>query len=224
MPVLRARGGETADTSEQQSEFSAALIEGLTAHKSVAIAATLLDSPEVGLASVVYAMVQDVFDHRVSSSVQVRTSSQSLQRVEGSAAFQALEQARESWGEQLPGNPDDLWDWCLKQEQSVLIDLLTFCAASSVNAVQLKADRPDGERLAHAGKLASALKLDMTGWFKPTAENYFNRVSKPQIMRALEEARNQPPAPAWDKLKKADLAALAERELADKAWLPEPLR
>jgi len=216
--------GETTDTPEPQSEYSAALIEGLTAHKSAAIAATLLDSPEVGLASVVYAMVLDVFSHGGDSSVQVQVSSQSLHRVEGSAAFQALEQARENWGEQLPGNPHDLWDWCLKQEQSVLIDLLTFCAASSVNAVQLKTDRQDGARLAHAGKLASALKLDMTGWFKPTAENYFNRVSKPQIMRALEEARNQPPAPAWDKLKKADLAALAERELADKAWLPEPLR
>ncbi|MDI1228048.1 MAG: hypothetical protein PSY14_10225 [bacterium] len=43
-------------------------------------------------------------------------------------------------------------------------------------------------------------------------------------MAALQEARNQPPAPAWDKLKKAELAVLAERELADKTWLPEPLR
>lgn len=221
-PATTAEG--KADATEQQSEFSAALIEGLTAHKSAALAATLLDSPEVGLASVVYAMVLEVFSHGGTSSVQVQASSQSLHRVEGSAAFQALEQARESWGEQLPGNPNDLWDWCLKQDQAVLIDLLTFCAASSLNAVQLKADRPDGARLAHAGKLASALKLDMTGWFKPTAENYFNRVSKPQIMAALQEARNQPPAPAWDKLKKADLATLAERELADKAWLPEPLR
>jgi ParB family chromosome partitioning protein len=221
-PATTAEG--KADATEQQSEFSAALIEGLTAHKSAALAATLLDSPEVGLASVVYAMVLDVFSHGGTSSVQVQASSQSLHRVEGSAAFQALEQARESWGEQLPGNPNDLWDWCLKQDQAVLIDLLTFCAASCLNAVQLKADRPDGARLAHAGKLASALNLDMTGWFKPTAENYFNRVSKPQIMAALQEARNQPPAPAWDKLKKADLATLAERELADKAWLPEPLR
>ncbi|MEP7352507.1 MAG: ParB N-terminal domain-containing protein [Acidobacteriota bacterium] len=216
---------EDADATELRSDISAALIETLTAHKSAAIAATLLDAPELGLATVVYGMVLDVFGHRGSgSSVQVQASTQSLHRVEGSAAFQAIEQARESWGEQLPGNPDDIWDWCLKQEQAVLLDLLTFYAANSVNAVQLKADRPDGARLSHAGKLASALKLDMTAWFKPTAENYFNRVSKPQIMAALQEARNQPPAPAWDKLKKAELAVLAERELADKTWLPEPLR
>jgi len=32
------------------------------------------------------------------------------------------------------------------------------------------------------------------------------------------------PAPAWDKLKKSELAALAERETAGRNWLPEPLR
>ena len=57
------------------------------------------------------------------------------------------------------------------------------------------------------------LKLDMNPWFTPNAENYFTRVSKPQIFAALQEGRNQPPAPAWEKLKKAELAALAEREL-----------
>jgi hypothetical protein len=31
-------------------------------------------------------------------------------------------------------------------------------------------------------------------------------------------------APAWEKLKKTELAALAERELSGKNWLPELLR
>ena len=31
-------------------------------------------------------------------------------------------------------------------------------------------------------------------------------------------------APAWEKLKKPDLAALAEREVSGKGWLPELLR
>jgi len=31
-------------------------------------------------------------------------------------------------------------------------------------------------------------------------------------------------APAWEKLKKAELAALAEREVSGKDWLPELLR
>ena len=40
----------------------------------------------------------------------------------------------------------------------------------------------------------------------------------------MQEARQQPPAPAWEKLKKAELAELAEREIAATGWLPAPLR
>lgn len=64
----------------------------------------------------------------------------------------------------------------------------------------------------------------MKAWFTPTAANYFGRISRPQILDALREARNTPPAPAWEKLKKADLAAVAERETSGTGWLPLPLR
>ena len=69
-----------------------------------------------------------------------------------------------------------------------------------------------------------SLSLDMKAWFTPTAESYFSRISKPHILDALTAARNQPPAPAWAKLKKAELATLAEREIAGTGWLPEILR
>jgi ParB family transcriptional regulator, chromosome partitioning protein len=88
----------------------------------------------------------------------------------------------------------------------------------------MKSDRADAPRLVHASQLAAVLHLDMTSWFTPTAENYFNRISKLQILEALQEARQQPPAPAWEKLKKAELAALAARETAATGWLPLPLR
>jgi hypothetical protein len=51
-----------------------------------------------------------------------------------------------------------------------------------------------------------------------------SRVGKAQILDDLREARQQPPAPAWEKLKKSDLATLAEREIAGTRWLPMPLR
>ena len=64
----------------------------------------------------------------------------------------------------------------------------------------------------------------MKTWFTPTAENYFSRFSKPQILEALREVKGTAPAPAWENLKKSELAALAEREIEGKNWLPEPLR
>ena len=64
--------------------------------------------------------------------------------------------------------------------------------------------------------------MDMTRWFEPTAENFFGRVSKAQTLSALSEAGKTVPDSA--KLKKAELAAMAEQELHGTGWLPAPVR
>lgn len=226
----KAKTAKASDTShaegdgEQSAGLSASLVENLTAHKSAALAATLLDAPEKGLAAVVYALVLKIFNHGCDTTLKLSAAAQSLGRVEGSTAFDRLETARETWGQRIPGTPGDIWQWCLEQDQAVLIDLLTFCAACTLNGVQMKSDRPDAPRLVHAGQLAATLRLDMKPWFTPTAENYFSRISKPQVLDALREAKGKPPAHAWEKLKKPDLAALAEREMSGTGWLPPILR
>jgi ParB family chromosome partitioning protein len=95
--------------------------------------------------------------------------------------------------------------------------------ARTVNAVRAKTDSPDDPRFAYADRLAATLKLDMATWFTPTAENYFARVSKTGILEALKETKGDI-APAWTKAKKGDLAAIAERQLAETGWLPALLR
>jgi ParB family chromosome partitioning protein len=136
----------------------------------------------------------------------------------------ALERAREQWAERIPGDEAALWDWCLTQPQETLLELLAFCAALTVNAVQGKQDRPDCERISHTDRLSVALGLDMKAWFTPNAANYFGHVSKPQILSAITEATARPAKRSWDKLKKSELAAVAEREVAGTGWLPQPLR
>ena len=208
------------------SAFSAALIESLTAHKSAALSAELMQRPDIALAAVVHTIASRVLLNAGSTdtSLVMTAAPQSLKRVEGSKAFLQLQAARETWGQQIPGTSEHLWTWCLEQHQTVLLDLLAFCTATIINVVQVKADRPGNARLAHAGHLAAALNLDMKTWFEPTAENYFSRIRKPQILEALREAKGTAPAPAWEKLKKTELALLAEREIAGKDWLPALLR
>ncbi len=235
MPKQRKKGnakdappasGEAEAEEGQSSGLSAALVENLTAHKSAALAAELAERPDVALVAVVYAVASRVlFDlHAEDGTLQIAAFPQSLRRVEGAKAFEKMEAARKKWRGQVPEKAEALWAWCLAQKQDTLLKLLAFCAADTIHAVQGKSDRPEGERLSHVRALASALKLDMTAWFMPDAANYFSRVSKGQILDALKEGRNQPPAPAWEKLKKGELAALAERELSGKGWLPELLR
>ena len=218
---------DTGQAGEDHSPaFSAALIESLTAHKSAALSAELLLQPDIALAAVVHTIASRVLLNTGSTdtSLMMSVAPQSLKRVEGSRAFLQLEAARETWGNRIPGTSGHLWTWCLEQHQSVLLDLLAFCTATTINAVQVKADRPGNQRLEHAEALATAVNLDMKSWFEPTAENFFSRISKPQILEALLEARGTAPAPAWEKLKKSELAALAAREIDGKGWLPEPLR
>ena len=234
-PKKQAKSATTTDaegnvtTVETESAFihSAALIENLTAHRSAAISAALLDRPDVALAAVVHAIARQVFfgaDSR-DNSLKLSISAQTFRRVEGSQAFESLEKARQNWGERLPSDCEDaLWQWCLAQDQSVLLDLLAFCTAFTIDAVRLKSDRPDSERIAHTDGLADSLKLDMAQWFTPTAENYFARISKAAILHALQEAKGTPLSPATAKLSKSELAALAERTVAGTGWLPAPLR
>ena len=218
--------GTAGSEADPSSSLSAALTETLTAHKSAALSAALLQRPDIALAAVVHAFALEIVldGHAVESSLEISAAPQSLRRVEGSKAIAEIEAARESWGQQIPGTPDGFWGWCLEQDQAVLLDLLAFCAATTVNAVRVKSDRQDSGRFRHATMLTSALSLDMKAWFTPTAENYFSRISKPQILAALREAKGMPPAPAWEKLKKAELAAVAERETSGTGWLPSPLR
>ena len=90
--------------------------------------------------------------------------------------------------------------------------------------MQTKHGGQDSESLRHADDLAGALNLDMGQWFTPTASNFFGKVSRQAMLDAITEAKGTPCAPGWEKLKKPELAALAERQIAGTGWLPKPLR
>jgi ParB family transcriptional regulator, chromosome partitioning protein len=219
---------DTSDDKAQPdvvaSEFSVGLMEDLTAQKSAAISAALIQQPAIGFVVVVHALASRVFRGMTERTcLDIYCGQRYFQKVEGSKALQHIQKAHEQWEKLLPDG-DALWDWCLAQEQQVLIDLLAFCASVMIAGIRRKADKADSGRLRHADMLAVALKLDMNAWFTPTADNYFSRVSKRQIFEAIMEAKGQPAAPAWEKLKKPELAREAERHIAGTGWLPKPLR
>jgi ParB family transcriptional regulator, chromosome partitioning protein len=90
--------------------------------------------------------------------------------------------------------------------------------------VQGPHDEPSTGRLGAANALAQALGLDMSNWWQASASNYFGRVKKDQIIRAIQEATGAPVDERLKALKKKDLAAEAEKASAGTRWLPEPLR
>ncbi len=209
--------------NKDRPAFSASLVESLTACRSAAISASLCERPDIALAAVVYTLVTKVLHTHISGgSLQISLKREHFK--EETVGADTLERAQEEWAERIPAEGEALWLWCLKQERETLLKLLAFCTARSVDAVQRGKDDQDCARLAHAASLARAMSFDMKEWFTPTAENYFSRVSRTEILSALAEAKGLKPKRSWEKLKKTELAILAEREIAGTGWLPQPIR
>ena len=218
----QAGSGED-ESSKEKPPFSAALVESLTTHRSTAIGASLMAQPDVALAATVHCLAAQLLSgSRYDGVLQLNGIPQRSK--EATQGGDALKEASEHWRAQLPQEKEALWHWCLVQDRETLLKLLAFCVALLVDGIKRKGDRPDCERLKQAHALASALKLDMREWFTPTAGNYYSRVGRAEVVKAITEAKGIPAKRSWDKLKKAELAAFAEREVAGTGWLPEPVR
>jgi ParB family chromosome partitioning protein len=94
-----------------------------------------------------------------------------------------------------------------------------------------------GERqLPFQDHLGSLIGIDMAQWWRPTAANYFDRVSKQVILDALTDVGGLQLSSRFASVKKGDLAMSAERvfagtyitevEVREKAlaWVPEVMR
>lgn len=216
---------KTRTSKPARPALPASLVESLTAQRSAALTAALMDRPDIALAATIHALATQIFygGARPETAFQISVKPVYFDRVEGSQASTLIADAGERWAERIPCNPDDLFDWCVAQTAETLHGLLAYCVANTVNTVLLKPDRPGGPRFKHADQLARALGLDMTAWFTPTAANYFGKVSKTAIIEAMRDVLGST-APAWDGMKKSELAALAERKIAGTGWLPAVLR
>ena len=223
---MPAEGSSAAsrDKVARPPALPSSLIEELTQHRTAGLQVELARQPEIALAAVVHAMsLKAFYGYGVDSCLDIRTAAPRLGAATENKASVTLAGERDKWAERLPKEVDAFWDWCLIQERDVLLELLAITVAHSIDAVCRKGESV-GSRLQHADQLATALHLDMTAWYAPGSVNLFGRISKPLILDAIADARQQSNAMAWSKLKKPELAALAERSVAGTGWLPEPLR
>lgn len=228
-------GGSTPTSQSEQSyerpfKLPEPMVKELTAQKTAAIRAELAHNPDVALAAVVHAMLVNLFGSYGSNEhtcLEMTVKSEPLKTsIADPAACKgivALDKLKENYGHTIPGDPDDLMDWCLEQPTSTLLDLLAYAAAKSVNAVKSGYLERKVQR-AHADRLAQALKIEMTQWYEPTGENYFARISKTGIKQAITEAKGEDAALGVTGMSKAEAVDLAERRIAGTGWLPELVR
>ena len=204
------------------------LLTELTACRTVALREAIGRSPQVAFTAALHALCLKLFYHYAQDScveLDIKTVSfgSGVPGLNDSVAAMAIDARHRDYAARLPREPGDLWDALVGFGDDDRSNLFAHCIANGVNAVHEAYNRRP-RALAHADRLAAAVDLDMAQAWTPTAENFIGRVTKARIVEAVREARGDAAADRLTGLKKPDMVAAAEVQLAGTGWLPEPLR
>jgi ParB family chromosome partitioning protein len=204
---------------------SAALVRRLTAHRTLALQATLARRPEVALAALTHRLMLQTFfvaGFARDSALQIKAETSALnacaEDLVGSKAQTALEALRKQLGAGLPEEADALFMWLLEQPQAQVLSILAYCVATTVDGVQ------SDEVSSPTAALARAAELDMREWWTPSAQNYLGSVSKARILAVVTEAVSAQAAVPLAKLKKSAITKAAEQQIVGTGWLPSILQ
>ena len=205
------------------------LLTELTAYRTLALREAIGRHPDVAFLAALHALCLKLFyRYGYGSCLEIEPKTASFGSLApglGDTLLAASVDARHrQWSDQLPEEPDDLWDALASLDAEQQQGLFAHCVSLTVNAVNETYNRRP-RAIAHADRLAEALSLDVaaTGW-APSVDNFLGRVTKARILDAVREARGEDQARRIEHLKKGEMAAQAEHLLAGSGWLPEPLR
>lgn len=219
--------GENEEEDEQQ-RLSDTLVRDLTAHRTLGLRLNLSEKPDVAIVAVTHALAAQIFYVGANAHVlgvqPVRADlATHAVGIEDTPAGKAWSDRHADWARQMPRDVAKLWEFVTELDHDSRMALFAHCTALTVNAVKLPFDlRP--RALAAANRLAEAVALDMTGYWRPTVPSYLGRVTKAGIVDAVREGVGKEAAERISGMKKVEMAAAAEQLLAATDWLPPVLR
>jgi ParB family chromosome partitioning protein len=225
-----ARSAAAADEEDEgMRPLPDKLLTELTAYRTLALREAVGKDPAIAYLLALHAMCLRLFyRYAVDTCLEIDAKNVSF----GAQApglsdtpLAAKVDARHlDWSQQLPAEPQDLWDVLTTFDADTRQHLFAHCVSLALNAVHEPWSRRP-RAIAHADRLASTLSLDVagTGW-TPTVDNFLGRVTKARIIQAVREAKGADVARRIETLKKGDMAREAETLLTGASWLPEPLR
>jgi len=227
--VAREVGEPDSPADESASKpLPDALVRDLTAHRTLALRLELGQRPDVALVAATHALAAQLFFHDAGAScLELQASEVPLRNeapgIDDSSSGRALAERHESWAARLSEDSDELWSFVAGLDDAERMNLLAHCLSMTVFAVRQRWERKAGAQTI-ANNLAEALSLEMTAHWQPTAEGYFSRVTKAQILEAVREAASGEEASRIAGMKKQAMAEAAEQLLAGAGWLPPLLR
>ncbi len=222
---------DDADRTEQVQEkasveeISLPLLTKMSSERTLAVQAALMQQPDKSLALLAWTLCLNVFGSGAySNPAKIRLecehyslTSDAPSGKEG-AAFMALMAEKARLAALLPDGWSRDMTTFLSLSQEVLLSLLSFCTACSLNGVQTR-ERGHTSR-SPLDSLETAIGFHMRDWWQPTRGNYFGALKKQQIIAALNEAGLSGAARDAEKMKKGDAAEHAEFHMKDNRWVP----
>lgn len=226
-----AQGGDEDVVAEEEDDdrpLSDVLIRDLTAHRTLGLRLNLSEQPETAIVAVTHALAAQIFylgaDAHIVGIQPVKTDlAGHADGIEDTLAGKAWADRHANWARQMPRDVAGLWAFVAELDHDSRMALFAHCTALTVNAVKLPWERRP-RALATADRLAEAVALDMTGYWRPTVRSYLGRVTKARILEAVCEGVSGEAAERMVDMKKVDMAEAAEQLLVATGWLPSLLR
>jgi len=205
------------------------LVSEMTVHRTIALRDALAGHPDLAFLAVLHALCLKLFSRGAfDTCLEIEAKSLAYaQQPSGLAETPcavAIAVRHQAWADQLPRDPDRMWEALAAFDHDSRQALFAHCAGLTINALYEGWNRRP-RALAHADTLAQAMQLDMTaaGW-TPTVEAFFGRITKGQMLDTVREARGDEAADRIAGFKKDDMALEAARLVEGTGWLPKPLR
>lgn len=218
---------ENKDDIQALSEgYSVALVRSMSCERSLAVQAALGSKPDISVAMLTWTLCRSTFSHGNYDNTPMKVSltdnnsalvADSAMKEEGKA-MQFMKQQKAEWQARLPERWAQDFRWLLDWSTDDALGLLGFCSAATVCCFQ---ERVYGKsQTSNLDALETAMGFDLADWWQPTAEGFFRRMSKDQIVGALTEAGKKGNASDAGKMKKGDAADFAEEALKGTRWVP----
>jgi ParB family chromosome partitioning protein len=225
---------------KRRSTLSKRLVDELAMQRRDVLALHVASDPGLALDLTVFTLADaDTLDYRSRSATTLRGGAPAgpivgFEAMDAAASLSLAEYKSgldENWraGETVPERFDRFRALSDEARAAWLGHVVARTLEASLNMA--------GERsIAFHDHLGSLIGIDMAAWWRPTAANYFDRVPKAVILDALTAVGGPDLSARFASVKKADLAASAERvfagayiteaEVRDKAlgWVPEVMR
>jgi ParB family chromosome partitioning protein len=225
-----ARSAAAADEEDEgMRPLPDKLLTELTAYRTLALREAVGKDPAIAYLSALHAMCLRLFyryavDTCLELDAKNVTFGAQAPGLSDTPLAAKVDVRHLDWSQQLPAEPQDLWDALTTFDADTRQRLFAHCVSLTLNAVHEPWSRRP-RAIAHADRLASTLSLDVaaTGW-TPTVDNFLGRITKARILQAVREAKGADVARRIEALKKGDMAREAETLLTGAGWLPEPLR